>query len=77
MTKLEDLMIKVPLKTKVRIDIEFYFLEKYGGTIFMPADESSQEYKDALKANTINKYMIFNHFFTMILCIPINTFFLN
>lgn len=52
MSKFEEILANVPLEIKVRTDIEFFFLEKYGGSFCMPADESSQEYKDVLEANT-------------------------
>jgi len=42
---------EIPLESRIRIDVQSHFLEKHGGTFFMPANDTSKEYKLAMKAN--------------------------
>jgi hypothetical protein len=48
----EDLMNSIPLSTRVKTAIEAYFIEKHGGSFFMPASEEGEEYDEIVRINT-------------------------
>lgn len=49
--KFDDLVKKVPLEIRIEVTVQSHFLHHNGGTMFMPADESSPEYALAYEAN--------------------------
>lgn len=52
MSELFDKIKKnIPLETRISTEIEVHFIMKRGGSLFYPADETSQEYKQIQDIN--------------------------
>lgn len=49
--RLQDRLKTVPIKIRVSTIIQFHFLKKLGGSVLMPVDEESIEYKEIAAIN--------------------------
>lgn len=50
---IEDIMKRTPLEIRVKVAIQAYFINEFGGTMLMPLDENGNELPEAVAANKI------------------------
>jgi len=48
---IDEIMKATPLKSRIKIDIQCYFLHKNGGSFFIPLDEKGNENEEVMTKN--------------------------
>jgi len=48
---IEKILKETPLEIRVKVSVESFFINEYGGTLLMPLDENGNVIDEAVKAN--------------------------